>query len=610
MTATATTPVSVEDPSAPPPKSRRPKMPRFGLAIPSWVWYLGFFIVPVLVVVWYSFGYKPPVTAGQGPIGTDRLSLDNYREALSDTFFTTFRNTLRVAITGTLLCLFIGFPVAYFIAVKMPAKWRGLMLALVIIPFWTSFLIRTIAWRIVLAPEGWLSHFLQTVGLRETPIRFLDTREAVQLGVVYNYLPLMIFPLFVALDRLDPALREASKDLGASRVKTFLQVTLPLAAPGMIAGLLLVFIPLAGDYITASVLGGAKGNMAGALVASPVPRRAELGAGVRDGGCADLHDPRVHRDRRRHRPCRSRSDAQGQGDRRRSTGASRHAGGSPDMTAAIEAPPSRGRRFDFVSWGLGVWTVLVIVFLFIPIGFVVAHSFNSGNALLVWQGFSTEWYSSLFDNDPLVQAIRNSLKVAVGSTLIAVVLGGTAGVALARRGGKWNHPFMAIVFLILVTPEIVDAIAYLIWFVRIGGPFDDGFLFLSSGEVRLFVGHSLFSSAVVTLIVRGAPSGPRRIPRGSRRGSRCNARTRVSSDHVAVDVPRTSRGRAVGVHVQSRQHHRLDVRQHRGVDDPAGVRLLGGAVGDQARHRRGGDVDARADPRLPGVRRVRVAPRR
>ena len=177
------------------------------------------------------------------------------------------------------------------------------------------------------------------------------------------------------------------------------------------------------------------------------------------------------------------------------------------MTAAIEAPPSRGRRFDFVSWGLGVWTVLVIVFLFIPIGFVVAHSFNSGNALLVWQGFSTEWYSSLFDNDPLVQAIRNSLKVAVGSTLIAVVLGGTAGVALARRGGKWNHPFMAIVFLILVTPEIVDAIAYLIWFVRIGGPFDDGFLFLSSGEVRLFVGHSLFSSAVVTLIVRARLQG-------------------------------------------------------------------------------------------------------
>ncbi len=268
MTATATPPVTVEERSAPPPDRRRVHMPKFGLAIPSWVWYLGFFVVPVLVIVWYSFGYKPPVNAGQGPIGTDHLSLQNYRDALSDTFFRTFQNTFRVAVIGTGLCLLIGLPVAYFIAVKVPAKWRGLMLALVIVPFWTSFLIRTIAWRIVLAPQGFFSNWLQSVGLRDTPIRFLDTREAVQLGVVYNYLPLMIFPLFVALDRLDGALREASKDLGANRVRTFMQVTLPLAMPGIIAGLLLVFIPLAGDYITASVLGGAKGNMAGALVAS------------------------------------------------------------------------------------------------------------------------------------------------------------------------------------------------------------------------------------------------------------------------------------------------------------------------------------------------------
>jgi spermidine/putrescine transport system permease protein len=109
---------------------------------------------------------------------------------------------------------------------------------------------------------------LQSWGIRDEPLHLLQTRGAVQLGVVYNYLALMIFPLFVALDRLDPAMREASKDLGASRWKTFRQVTLPLAAPGIVAGLLLVFIPLTGDYITAAVLGGAKGNMAGALVAS------------------------------------------------------------------------------------------------------------------------------------------------------------------------------------------------------------------------------------------------------------------------------------------------------------------------------------------------------
>ncbi len=122
-----------------------------------------------------------------------------------------------------------------------------------------------------------------------------------QLGVVYNYLPLMIFPLFVALDRLDPALREASKDLGANRWKTFRQVTLPLAMPGIVAGLLLVFIPLTGDYITAAVLGGAKGNMVGALVAEPVQHGAELGARVGDGRDPDPHDPR------RRSPCSRRS---------------------------------------------------------------------------------------------------------------------------------------------------------------------------------------------------------------------------------------------------------------------------------------------------------------
>ncbi len=247
---------------------RRRRAPRFALALPSWIWYLGFFLVPAAVIFWYSLGYKPPVVSGQGPIGLDRLTFDNYSEALTGTFFSTFRNTLQVALIGTLACLTIGFPVAYWIAVKVSPRWRGLLLGLIIVPFWTSFLVRTLAWRIILANQGPVSNLLIDVGLRDSGFQVLDTRVAVQLGVVYNYLPLMIFPLFVALDRLDPALREASKDLGAGRWKTFAQVTLPIASPGVVAGLLLVFIPLSGDYITAALLGGAKGNMAGAMVAS------------------------------------------------------------------------------------------------------------------------------------------------------------------------------------------------------------------------------------------------------------------------------------------------------------------------------------------------------
>jgi spermidine/putrescine transport system permease protein len=266
-------------PAGPPP-TRRLRAPKFLGALPAWIWYVAFFAVPVLLVVVYSFGEKVQGSAGQ--VDMSNPTLERYREALDETFFTVLRQTLRTSILGTLLCLLIGFPVAYFIAVKVPQKWRGVLLGLVIVPFWTNFLIRTIAWKIVLSPVGFFSNWLQDIGARDTPIQVLNTRTAVQIGVVYNYLPLMIFPLFVALDRLDPALREASKDLGANRVKTFFQVTVPLATPGIVSGLLLVFIPLSGDYITAAVLGGAQGNMAGALVAAQFlqAQNQALGAAV------------------------------------------------------------------------------------------------------------------------------------------------------------------------------------------------------------------------------------------------------------------------------------------------------------------------------------------
>ena len=243
----------------------RRRAPRFTLAIPAWLLFVLFFAIPVLLIVWYSFGYKPDIF---NTVATDQLSFDRYTESFSDTFRSVFSGTLQISIVGTILCLLIAFPFAYWLAVKVPSRWRGLLLGLTIVPFWTNFLVRTIGWLILLQSKGPLSGIMQDLGLIGGPLDVLDTREAVQLGVVYNYLPLMIFPLFVALDRLDPALREASKDLGANRWRTFRQVTLPLAMPGVVAGLLLVFIPLTGDYITAQVLGGAKGNMVGALVAS------------------------------------------------------------------------------------------------------------------------------------------------------------------------------------------------------------------------------------------------------------------------------------------------------------------------------------------------------
>ncbi len=245
--------------------ARRIRAPRFAMALPAWIWFVCFFALPVLWIVYYSLGYKPDIFH---PIATDKLSFATYHEAFSGTFLHVFAQTLQISILGTILCFLIGFPFAYWLATRVSPRWRGVLLGLVVVPFFVNFLVRTIGWFILLSPAGPVSSLLQRWGLRSEPLHLLQTRGAVQLGVVYNYLALMILPLFVTLDRLDPAMREASKDLGASRGKTFRQVTLPQAAPGIVAGLLLVFIPLTGDYITALVLGGAKGNMAGVLVAS------------------------------------------------------------------------------------------------------------------------------------------------------------------------------------------------------------------------------------------------------------------------------------------------------------------------------------------------------
>jgi putrescine transport system permease protein len=183
------------------------------------------------------------------------------------------------------------------------------------------------------------------------------------------------------------------------------------------------------------------------------------------------------------------------------------------MSASAAPPRHRRHSIDGVKVGLTVWAVLVFIFLFLPIFFVVLHSFNRGDSFIVWGGgfrFTTRWYGRLFHvNTTLRSAMKNSLVAAAGSTVIATILGGLAGVALARRPGAWTKFFLAFVFLILVTPEVVDAIGYLLWFVKISGPLDPRHQLplIPAGYLRLWIGHSVFSSAVVALIVRARLAG-------------------------------------------------------------------------------------------------------
>ncbi len=170
----------------------------------------------------------------------------------------------------------------------------------------------------------------------------------------------------------------------------------------------------------------------------------------------------------------------------------------------------RRRTFDVVRLLGGLWTSIVVIFLLIPIVYVIIHSMNGGNSFNIWKEWGgLTWYRELFDNRSLRATLVNSFKAAIGSTLIAVVIGALAGVALVRRRGRWTRWFMALLFLVLVTPEVIDGFALLRWFFErdFNSPFENGFLGIRGGMVRLWIGHSLFSSAVVTLIVRARLQG-------------------------------------------------------------------------------------------------------
>lgn len=231
------------------------------LLLPAGAWYAVFFLAPLLYMVVVSFGESP----GYGGPPQLGFHLDSYQLIANPLYLNVFLGTLQMALLGTVACLLVGYPLAYFLATRATAR-KTTLLLMIIVPFWTSFLIRTYAWETILDPEGVLSHVLQAVGLLHGPLNVLYTRSAIFIGILYNYLPLMIFPLYVALERLDKRLVEASKDLGAGRLATFRRITLPLTLPGVMTGCLLVFIPLTGEYLIPAILGGSKNLFLGNLI--------------------------------------------------------------------------------------------------------------------------------------------------------------------------------------------------------------------------------------------------------------------------------------------------------------------------------------------------------
>ncbi|MFN7943606.1 MAG: ABC transporter permease [Thermoanaerobaculia bacterium] len=241
------------------------------LVSPTWIVLGGAFLLPLVIMLVISFaerdaygGLKPVLDFGAYVASGDFLK--NYIRSVEPVYLQIYWRSLWMAVLTTVFCLVISYPIAYYVAVLAPAKWKNTLLGLIVVPFWTSFLIRTYAWMLILRSEGLINTVLQGAGVTHQPLELLYNQFAVMIGLVYGELPFMILPLYASLEKLDLSLLEAATDLGANHVESFWRVTVPMTMPGIVAGIVLVFIPSIGQFVVSDLLGGAKSMLAGNLI--------------------------------------------------------------------------------------------------------------------------------------------------------------------------------------------------------------------------------------------------------------------------------------------------------------------------------------------------------
>ena len=253
-------------------------MRRAVLILTPYLWLLALFLVPFIIVLKISLSdialaippYTPTLDFSEGWQGfKDFLSALDFENFIflttDDLYWKAYLSSVRIALIATTLTLLVGYPIAYGMA-RAPEHWRATLMLLVILPFWTSFLIRVYSWMGILSGEGYLNQFLLWIGLISEPLTILNTPVAVYIGIVYTYLPFMILPIYAALERMDGSLLEAAEDLGCSRLTAFWLITVPLSKIGIIAGCFLVFIPTIGEFVIPSLLGGSQTLMIGKVL--------------------------------------------------------------------------------------------------------------------------------------------------------------------------------------------------------------------------------------------------------------------------------------------------------------------------------------------------------
>ena len=413
---------------------------------------------------------------------------------------------------------------------------------LVVLPFWTSFLIRVYAWVNILQHDGLLNKALVALRIVDAPVTWLATDTAVYIGIVYSYFPFMVLPLFAALEKLDNTLLEAAADLGSPPWRTFFQVTVPLSLPGIAAGSLLCFIPIVGEFVIPDLLGSSSTAMIGQTLWMEFfgnrdwPVASALAVVLL---CILVPPILIYRQRE-----------------------ARRFGGDAM------------KRFSTINLAA---LALGLAFLYLPIAILVIYSFNDSRLVTVWGGASLRWYRALFNDSAMLEAASVSLRVAFLSATAATVLGTLAALALTQRF-RGKLMFSGMIYAPLVMPEVITGLSLLLLFVAL--EFQRGFW-------TIVIAHTTLTLCFVAVVVQSRLDHLRPEPAGSRDGPWLSAAAHVSRDHAAADLAGGRLGLDARLRALARRPGACELRHRAGRHDAAAAHLFGSASWREARDQRG-----------------------
>jgi spermidine/putrescine transport system permease protein len=443
---------------------------------PGLLWLGLFFVVPM-----YFMGVISLETGSLEDGFRFTWEFSNFSDAIAD-YREQFVRSFLYGTAATALALLIAYPLAYAIAFRA-GRWKYVLLFAVIAPFFTTYLIRTLAWRTILFDESPVVDSLRTIGVLGNDGRVLDTPASVIAGLTYNFLPFMILPIYASLERLDRGLIEAAKDLYASSRAAFLRVTLPLSAPGIVAGVLLTFIPAVGDYVNAYFLGGPNQAMIGNAIQGQYLQIANypVAAALSFVLMALLLAVVLIY--------------------LRAAGAGALMG--DDDSALVADTGARPSREPGTGGALGwlrrnavsIYAGIAVAYMLIPIAVIAVFSFNDprGNFNLSWEGFTLDYWKDPFAQSDLTDAMVTSLELAALSTIVATAIGTLLALALVRHRFFGRRAANVLIVIPMATPEVVIGAALLSMFVYIG---------FARGFETLLIAHIMFSISFVVIVVR------------------------------------------------------------------------------------------------------------